>query len=1427
MLIAFTATHSLAQQQPAYEEYSLDFSTSDVQEEFEVQARQTDGITLRFEDGTTTSHSGSVEVPLEDVAPILGVGNIWIADRNAPDGIELEIRGSVDGEEWTDWFDAGFDPHFPVEDGRHSGQLVFFDPNTKVIEYRLTASDEWNEELVVKNLDFAFINPTATPEEDMEQMRATARHNLEIQGESLLEPEYIDRETWGEPLDLSNTNSDRDPMDVTHLVVHHSASEHDVDDWAAVVRTIHGWHVDGNDWADIGYQWLVGEDGSMFQGRAFHSEEEENVTGDHIGGQNTNALGFCVIGNFDVDDNFPTEDALDGLYHLLAWRADLADIDVLDSSTKVEMDEETEHIGGHRDYNPTQCPGDNLYDELDMVREETAEFMDTIEEYHIPQDDHELGFESLADAFEFFNTTEPEAASIVNIHEDLEEDASELTLEADELQELTNIIFRPAGESDVTIHLTGSNESGIVLDETQYITFDGTQDDGSITLTGDGDLNNLMHITNESDHITIEGISFRADDSENDLTGISISDISDSEQIAITGNTFGEHDKGLAAGLSIANTISGVQLDENEFFYKDNGISVYNSESLNISGQKFTGAAGSDQADRAGAIRLTESTDISAYENEIAIEATEAHQAGIEFNSTTDSRVYNNIIRFTGNEETAEPGSLFGLSIHDTEDELSSSRFVYNTVHVEESEAFGSTAAFSISDETSADIGGQLLAYNNLFINRSQAEGAKAFIMPEVDFSFDPGEITPIEGLSRNFDYNNYFASGDEAYLGRYGEEVIEDLNHWREISDQDEASSSTDVNFVSETDLRLVDPSVGDVQFAGIPDPNIDTDFFGNERNWTKPYMGAHEGEVPLTIVDATDYYVGVEGSGPDGSNPNFQTLSEAFFILSDLDISRPKTLYITSDIYDTTETAILENDLFSEENDLVIKPAYDEKFELTLADGIHIRNTSNVIFSGKTEDSGEAAGLQLTLTEEESGAALFVTEDAQNVTIRHLTITHDTGNQLYGGGGVQIRRDDAATVAPDNIVIENNQIGTEEAHFSDGVRVWGTSGLPVTNTLISGNEIHAGQRGITTFVNDEDTYEDNTIIISGLTDSPGFYAGIYYAAVENSLTQRNEILMAGSNSANPTYLAGININLNVGELNFYNNTISYAEDYDARQSTYNSPYGIAIHREGGGEAYNFYHNSINIEDINENMVVSPIGWENDITTSSAEFSFINNIFRNISTSDMAALVEWDVELEALTNDYNLWYTEEADFAVLDGEELEDLSEWQNETGEGDASRVDEVFFKSDNNLRLGEESDGQTTLSGTPLAEVTEDIDGNPRSDVYPYKGAYEHDIELITKSDEEPVAEQPGEYELKDNYPNPFNPATTIEYRLPETSQVELTVYTIEGRRVETLVNEQQEAGIHNVTFDASGLASGTYIYRIQTENFTDTEKMMFVK
>ncbi len=92
---------------------------------------------------------------------------------------------------------------------------------------------------------------------------------------------------------------------------------------------------------------------------------------------------------------------------------------------------------------------------------------------------------------------------------------------------------------------------------------------------------------------------------------------------------------------------------------------------------------------------------------------------------------------------------------------------------------------------------------------------------------------------------------------------------------------------------------------------------------------------------------------------------------------------------------------------------------------------------------------------------------------------------------------------------------------------------------------------------------------------------------------------------------------------------------------------------------------------------------------------------------------------------------------------------------------------------------------------------------------------------------LTDTPQKYTLFQNYPNPFNPTTTIKYEIPKEGLVTLKVYNILGKEVKTLVNEFENAGTYNVTFNASELTSGVYFYRITSGNFSQVKKLILLK
>lgn len=106
--------------------------------------------------------------------------------------------------------------------------------------------------------------------------------------------------------------------------------------------------------------------------------------------------------------------------------------------------------------------------------------------------------------------------------------------------------------------------------------------------------------------------------------------------------------------------------------------------------------------------------------------------------------------------------------------------------------------------------------------------------------------------------------------------------------------------------------------------------------------------------------------------------------------------------------------------------------------------------------------------------------------------------------------------------------------------------------------------------------------------------------------------------------------------------------------------------------------------------------------------------------------------------------------------------------------------------------------------------------------FDGTIEYSNEVMVN-----VIALPGQYALAQNFPNPFNPSTTIEFVIPQSGFVNLSVFNLLGEEVAELVNEVKDSGTHTVTFDASNLSSGLYIYTLSANGNNVTKKMSLIK
>jgi hypothetical protein len=139
---------------------------------------------------------------------------------------------------------------------------------------------------------------------------------------------------------------------------------------------------------------------------------------------------------------------------------------------------------------------------------------------------------------------------------------------------------------------------------------------------------------------------------------------------------------------------------------------------------------------------------------------------------------------------------------------------------------------------------------------------------------------------------------------------------------------------------------------------------------------------------------------------------------------------------------------------------------------------------------------------------------------------------------------------------------------------------------------------------------------------------------------------------------------------------------------------------------------------------------------------------------------------------------------------------------------------------------SQGSTHLNGTAGQSVI----GLNSNASYTHGAGFWGVVYLYLPVEQVPELTLPEQFRLYQNYPNPFNPGTHIDYDLPQASNVTIGVYNLLGQRVAVLVNGEKPAGSHSVEFNSSHtgeLASGIYIYRIETDEFVDVKKLILMK
>ncbi|ACM06109.1 N-acetylmuramoyl-L-alanine amidase [Thermomicrobium roseum] len=266
--------------------------------------------------------------------------------------LQLSVRLRSDGESWSDWIPLAADPHTPPaqDDG-----WTYAPP--------ILASGRAVQLGIVCEPGIGGAGPR------VEAIRVTA---VEVSlsdmqwfaSSDLIDGWIVPRAGWGadESLRFDENGKEIWPpryAPIQKVIVHHTVTRNDPPDPAATIRAIYAYHAVTLGWGDIGYNFVVDWQGRVYEGRY----GGPNVVGAHTAGYNTGTLGIAVLGDFTATD--PPRVVLDALARLVRTRAGQLDPGGIGPFRDLV---DVPNIGGHRDYNITECPGDRLYAQLPLLR---------------------------------------------------------------------------------------------------------------------------------------------------------------------------------------------------------------------------------------------------------------------------------------------------------------------------------------------------------------------------------------------------------------------------------------------------------------------------------------------------------------------------------------------------------------------------------------------------------------------------------------------------------------------------------------------------------------------------------------------------------------------------------------------------------------------------------------------------------------------------------------------------------------------------------------------------------------------------------------------------------------------------------------------------------------------------------------------------
>lgn len=257
-----------------------------------------------------------------------------------------------------DTFYLSADEHDPPNKSYQTANLMVFDaPVSQLLFYSGTLSGE---------ISISFFNASLNKTSNGPSFRDKQGRRVSAACE---EPDFIPQDEWR--FGLPEPGYTRRATEVEHVIVHHSATFNTLTNYLNVVRNIYLFHTQDREWSDIGYNYLIAQDGTIFEGRSSGSQslDNDNVQGAHFCGKNGGTMGICLLGTYTT--TVPTDTALVSLERLAAWKVAKENLDPIGEQSH-SANVRLPTIAGHRDGCATECPGDKLYARLGVIRSAVA-----------------------------------------------------------------------------------------------------------------------------------------------------------------------------------------------------------------------------------------------------------------------------------------------------------------------------------------------------------------------------------------------------------------------------------------------------------------------------------------------------------------------------------------------------------------------------------------------------------------------------------------------------------------------------------------------------------------------------------------------------------------------------------------------------------------------------------------------------------------------------------------------------------------------------------------------------------------------------------------------------------------------------------------------------------------------------------------------